>query len=113
MSKKGGSLAKNIRLVRLGLVQALGVAGYCGLVGLLFWRGNQWFGKVPNYLGPLLFLLLFATSALVCAVLALGYPAILIWKKKQPIQAVKLAGYTAAWLVGITLVVIGIILVRS
>ena len=98
-------MSKKVRLVRLSLFQALGVLGYCGLVGVVLWRGNQWFGHVSSYWGPLLFLTLFATSALVCAVLTLGYPAILIWKEKQPVKAVQLVGMTAGWLALATVVV--------
>lgn len=100
---------KKINLVVVGLGQALAVGIYCSLVGLIFWRGNEWFGMVPNYWGPLLFLVLFATSALVCAFLALGYPAILVWKEKKPEEAVKLVGYTAGWLVLISLLVMVVV----
>jgi hypothetical protein len=106
-------MAKKVRLVRLSLFQALGVFGYCSLVGVLFWRGETWFGKVPNYWGPLLFLILFSTSALICAVITLGYPAILIWRDKQPVLAVKLAGLTAGWLAVFTLLVLTAIILRG
>lgn len=106
-------MTKKVRLVRLSLFQALGVVGYCSLVGVLFWRGEAWFGNVPSYLGPLLFLILFSTSALICAVVTLGYPAILIWRDKQLVLAVKLAGLTAGWLVGFTLLVLAAIVLRG
>src|SRR4030065_504773 len=41
-------------LPMIGFFQALGLAAYCGLVGILFWKGNEIFGKVPNYWGPFL-----------------------------------------------------------
>ena len=100
----------------LGLIafgQALGLAIYCSLVGLLFWRGNQWFGRIPNYWGPLLFLILFVTSALISALLVLGYPIILFWKKKQVMKALRLVAYTTCWLVFFIFVVLIIIFFRG
>lgn len=82
----------------VGFLQALGLTIYCGLVSLIFWQGNRLFGNVPNYLGPLLFLIIFTTSALVSALITLGYPFLLFWEKKQTKEALKLVGYTACWL---------------
>lgn len=93
----------------LGLIsflQALGLALYCSLVAVLFWKGNQLFGNVPNYWGPVLFLIIFTTSALVSALLVLGYPFYLFWQKKQVKTAIRLVGYTAVWLVGFVLLAI-------
>jgi len=95
----------------LGLIsflQALGLALYCSLVALIFWKGNEWFGKMSNYWGPVLMLVLFTTSALISALLVLGYPLYLFWQKKQTQKAIRLVGYTAGWLVGFTL--LGILL---
>lgn len=86
----------------IAFLQALGLTAYCSLVATIIWRGNQWFGTLPNYFGPFLFLVLFTTSALVSAIITLGYPFIL-WQKKQTKQAIRLVLYTAAWLVGFTL----------
>ncbi|PIS09531.1 hypothetical protein COT75_01070 [Candidatus Beckwithbacteria bacterium CG10_big_fil_rev_8_21_14_0_10_34_10] len=90
--------SKDCSLGLIAFLQALGLVLYCSLIGLIFWKGNQWFGNVPNFEGPLLFLTLFATSCLVCALLTLGYPAILIWKKKQVGNAIKLIAYTVLYL---------------
>jgi len=68
-------------------------------VGLLFWRGEVWFGPLFSFLGPALFLTLFVASALICALLVLGYPLILFWERKQTTKALKLVAYTTAWLV--------------
>jgi hypothetical protein len=92
--KKG----KNYSLGLISFLQAFALTIYCSLIAVLFWRGNKWFGKVPNYLGPLLFLILFSTSALICALLTLGYPAFLLWQKKKTDQAIKLVIYTTGWL---------------
>jgi len=90
---------KNWPLSVIGLTQALGVTAYCGLIGLIFWKGEEWFGRMPNYLGPVLMLTLLSTSALICALITLAYPAFLIWKKNQPVKALKLIGFTAVWMV--------------
>lgn len=84
-------------LFRLGLFQAGGVALYCSLVGTLFWKGNEIFGKVPNYFGPVAFLLLFSTSVLVCAVIVFYRPYKLFFEGKKK-EAVDLVLYTAGWL---------------
>ena len=86
-------------LAVIGLAQALGVTAYCSLIGLIFWKGNEWFGRMPDYFGPVLMLTLLSTSALICALITLAYPAFLIWKKDQPVKALKLIGFTATWMV--------------
>src|SRR3989344_9421153 len=86
-------------LAVIGLAQGLGVTAYCSLVGLIFWKGNEWFGKMPEYFGPVLMLTLLSTSALICALITLAYPAFLIWKKNQLVKALKLIGFTAVWMV--------------
>ncbi len=92
----------------IAFFQALGLVLYCGLIAVLFWKGNQWFGRVPNYFGPLLMLTVFTTSALVSAVITLSYPFIL-WQKKKLNDAVKLTIYTAGWLVFFTLLILALI----
>jgi hypothetical protein len=96
---------KRYSLGFIAFFQALSLILYCSLIALLFWQGNQWFGKLPNYFGPLLFLVLFSTSALICAVITLSYPFIL-WQKKQLGQAVRLIIYTSGWLIFFTLLLL-------
>lgn len=95
----------------IAFLQALGLILYCGLVAVLFWRGNQWFGRVPNYFGPLLFLILFTTSALICAIITGAYPFIL-WQGKKLKEAIRLIVYTAVWLCFFTLLLMAVILYR-
>ena len=90
---------KHLSLVKISFLQALGLVAYCSLVGLVLAYGNQWFGKIPQYFAPLLSLLLFSTSALICALITLSYPIILFLKNKQPVKALKLIFYTVLWLV--------------
>lgn len=47
-----------------------------------------------RYFGPVLFLILFVVSALICALLSLGYPVYLFWEKQQKTQALKLVAHT-------------------
>lgn len=63
------------------------------------WQGENWFGPPYIFLGPVLFLVLFVASALISALLILGYPFILFWEKKKTLEAIKLVVYTVAWLV--------------
>lgn len=73
--------------------------------------GNQLFGRKPSFWAPVLFLIVFCASALVSALITLGYPVILIWKKNEVTKALKLVAFTAFWLMvfilsGISLVVL-------
>ena len=88
----------NNNLCLQGFYQALGVVTYCSLVGVLFWKGNQWFGKVPNYLGPLMFLVLFVVSALICALIVFYKPYLLFMEKNNKTDAVNLIVSTTGWL---------------
>ena len=82
----------------VALSQAAAATAYISLVGLLFWKGNVIFGKVPNYWGPLVFLILFVVSALITGLLVLGYPFIVFWDQKRPKKAIGLVLYTTLWL---------------
>ncbi len=104
---------EKLSLKLIGFLQALGLIVYCGLVSLLFWRGGNLFGPSPSFWGPLLVIVLFSTSALIAALLTLGYPFVLFWKKKQTMQALKLVGYTAVWLVFFIVVVISSVLLAK
>lgn len=97
---------RKLSLKLIAFLQALGLVIYCGLVFLLFWQGENLFGRYPSYLAPLLMLVLFSASALVAALLTLGYPIILFWKKKQTAQALRLVGYTAVWLIAFIAIII-------
>jgi len=89
---------KKISLPFIGFLQALGLSIYCALVGVIFWKGNTWFGKANNLIGSFAMLSLFVVSTLICALIALGYPFIVFWDKKNTKKALKLVIYTAGWL---------------
>ena len=82
---------------RQGFFQAAGVALYCGLVGLLFWKGNAIFGNAPNYLGPVAVLLLFSFSVLVCGLLVFYQPYKLFFDEKKK-EAADLVLFTTGFL---------------
>ena len=90
---------KNFSLSFVAFLQALGLVAYCSLVGCFMWYGEKIFGPPYYFLGPAMFLVLFVASALISALLILGYPFILFWEKKQTIKALKLVIYTITWLV--------------
>ena len=80
-----------------GLLQAVGVTAYCSLVGLLFWKGNELFGKAPNYAGPVAFLLLFSVSGLICGLIVFYRPYFLFFSGKKK-EAADVVLATAGWL---------------
>lgn len=55
--------------------------------------------RAAHFFRPVFFLVLFVVSALISALLVLGYPIILFWEKKQTVKALKLVVYTTAWLI--------------
>lgn len=89
----------------VAFLQALGLISYCGLIALIFWRGEQWFGRVPNFLGPFLMLIILSTSALICGLIVFSYPVKLYLKTKKFDQPIKLVLSTAAWLVVFSLLI--------
>lgn len=86
----------------ISFLQSLGLVSYISLVAVIFWKGNEWFGKMNTYLGPLIVLSIFAVSALICALITLGYP-FLLWQKGKGKRALKIVAYTACWSVGFIL----------
>jgi len=94
----------------IAFFQALGLVAYCSLIALLLWQGSNWFGKLPNYFGPFLFLTLFTTSALISAIIVGAYPFILYFNKKKTQEAIRLVFYTASWLL---IFVLGILFIAA
>lgn len=94
----------------ISFLQAIGLILYCGLVGMIMWKGEDLFGKLNNILGPILFLSLFVLSALICALIALGYPLLIFWDKKNTKEALKIVFYTALWLASFILLYMTILL---
>ncbi|OGM57481.1 hypothetical protein A3E46_00600 [Candidatus Woesebacteria bacterium RIFCSPHIGHO2_12_FULL_46_16] len=84
--------------VLVGLLQSLGLVAYCSLVGLIIWNVGNFLGTKIGSEGPILLLSLFVVSAIICALIALGYPFIVFWDRKNTKEALKMVGFTAAWL---------------
>lgn len=80
-----------------GFLQASGITLYCSLIGMIFWKGDEIFGKVANYFGPVAFLLLFSLSALVCGLVVFYKPYKLFFDGKKK-EAVDLVLYTTVFL---------------
>ncbi len=88
---------EKISLKKQGFLQALGVAVYCTLIGLLFWNGSVLFGQMNQIVGPILMLILFSVSVLVCGLLVFYQPYRLFFDGKKK-EAVDLVILTTAWL---------------
>ncbi len=84
-------------LKQKGFLQALGVAVYCTLVGLLLGNGDLLFGQANLILGSILMLVLFSVSVLVCGLLVFFQPYRLFSDGKRK-EAADLVIFTAIWL---------------
>ena len=104
---------ENVSLPFLAFLQAFGITFYCSLIGIIMWKGNQWFGPQHSFLGPMLVLTMLVVSVIICGLLSFGYPLVLFWNKKQTIEALKLVMYTAGWLVFFVFFVIFLILLSK
>lgn len=83
----------------IAFLQATTEILYISLVAVIFWGGDQWFGKMNNFAGPILVLTLLSVSVLISALITLCYPFILFWEHKKPKKAIKLITYTTLWLI--------------
>ncbi|MFH1694264.1 MAG: hypothetical protein ABH880_00720 [Patescibacteria group bacterium] len=90
---------KKIPNVFIGFLQAIGLSIYVGLVGFIMWNSEHWFENEPSARNIIFVLILFVTSALMSALITLGYPAYLILKRKKTTRAIKIIIYTAFWLI--------------
>ena len=88
-----------LKTIKPSLIQALGLVAYISLISLIFRYGDTWITPLDAFWGPILFLSLFVISALVCALIVLGYPIKLFFVKKKPKQAIKIVLLTALWLI--------------
>lgn len=114
MSKKLKCCLERYSLKQAAFLQALFLVIYCFLVGIIFWRGNTWFKPLEpwmEFLTPVLFLLFFSVSVLVCTLLVFGYPALLLWQEKKPAEAIKLLTQTAGWLILFVLILLTVFVV--
>lgn len=89
----------------IAFLQAFGVLAYCSLIAVVFWQGQNWFGRLPNFLGPFLMLILLSTSALICGLLVFAYPVKLYLSSKNFSSPIRLVILTAAWLAAFSLLI--------
>jgi len=80
-----------------GFLQALGVAIYCSLVGGFFWQAPKIFPKDSQYFAPVILLLLFSTSAMICGLIVFLKPYKLFFADKKK-EAANVVVSTALWL---------------
>ncbi len=96
---------------KLGLVPAAELVGYVGVVATIMTNGDRLFGKKDlPYLTPVMVLLLFVVSALVCTLLVLGKPYQLFVDKRGK-EALQLVVATTKWLAVFLIIVMGIVLI--
>ena len=86
-----------MKINKLGFLQALGVAVYCSLIGLVLWQGQNIFPKVNPYFGPVMFLLLFSASVLICGLMVFYKPYQLFFAGKKK-EAISVVVSTSLWL---------------
>lgn len=93
-----------------GLFQALGVLAYCSLIGVFILNAENIVGGVDKTFGPIIFLLLFSTSVLVCATIVFykPYKFFIEGKKKEALDTVIA---TALWLFVFVVVTFGAIVI--
>lgn len=85
-----------VSLPFLAFLQATALVVYVGLVATIFSNGEALFGKLDNYLGPVLFLLIFIVSAVISATIFLGRAGFLFWEKHYR-ESFTLLGWTVSW----------------
>lgn len=80
-----------------GFYQALGVALYCTLVGTFLANAGRIFPGPDRAYTPILVLLIFSTSVLICTILVFLQPYRLFFDGKKK-EAIDLVVSTAVWM---------------
>ena len=88
----------------IGLIQALGTAIYCSIIGWFFWYMGTVAPNNPGFLGMTLMLILLVFSAAVTGSIVFAYPVYLAMHKKVK-DALYLLGYTFIYFVIIIAIV--------
>ena len=107
---KSSSKVKNLSLEFMAFLQALGLVVYCSFIGWFLWASGRWFGPMAAPFGIILFLMIFITSAIICALLFLGYPFLIFWEEKNTGKALRLVVYTTFWILAFVLLFITFLL---
>jgi len=98
---------RNQKITWQSFLNAAGTVLYVGVVSWLMFNGESFLGKVNNFWGPLMILMLFVVSALITSTLVLGWPIFLYFEGKKK-EAINLFFYTAGWLILITVVIFAV-----
>ena len=85
------------KLIQRSFLNALGTGVYVALIVTTMFNGEKMFGQVNNIFAPILFLLLFVTSAAITGSLVLGKP-VLMYLDGAKREAIQLFLYTIGWL---------------
>ena len=93
----------------IGLLQALGVIAYCGLIALFFSFMAKNVPEPPGFFGFFLLLVLFVFSAAVTGSLVFGYPAYLALVKNKVKDALTILAFTLGF--SLAIIIIAVILI--
>ena len=92
---------------KLGILQALFITLYCSLVGLVMWKGDEIFGRVDSFIGPIAVLVMLSVSALICGLIVFYKPYKLFFANKKE-EAINVVVSTAISLFVILLILFGV-----
>ena len=90
-----------------GIFQALAITFYCSLVGLVMWKGDEIFGRVDSFIGPIAVLVMLSVSALICGLIVFYKPYKLFFANKRE-EAINVVVSTAISLFVILLILFGV-----
>lgn len=94
-------------IIKMSLVNALGVTLYVASVTLVMRNAEKVFGKMDSYVGQLSFLMLFVLSAAVVGYLILGKP-IMLYLDNAKKEAIQVLTYTIGILFLATIIALAI-----
>jgi hypothetical protein len=90
---------------RTGLKQAAGIIAYILLVVTIMTQSGINEQNIPGILAPLMFILMFVTSALICGTIALYYPATLALQGKVR-DALEVIAWTGVWMIAMLVILV-------
>lgn len=96
----------------IGLLQAIGVTLYCGLVATFFSIMSKTTAK-PGFFGFFLILILFVFSAAVTGTLVFGFPAYLAVIKNKIKEAMAILAFTLLYALAIIIIVASLIILLA
>ena len=88
---------KKKQLIKIGLIQAIGVTAYTILISVVLMSFERLDFQPPGLFAPALILILLVFSAALTGALVFGYPAFLALQKKTK-EAVYIFAYTLLFL---------------